>query len=98
MLHDNMHASGTEALVLRARDSLVRSFLMSGVNVIVDDTNLAPYHETSLRSIAEACGAAFRVQDFTDIDVEECIRRDARRTATVGPDVIREMHHTHLAT
>jgi len=98
MLHANVHAKGTEAQVLRARDALVRSFLKAGTNVIVDDTNLAPFHETQLRDIARALVCEFHIEDFTDVPLEVCIERDAQRETVVGRAVIEQMHRTYLAT
>ena len=45
MLHAGAHSKGTESQIVLARDSLVSTFLKSGVDVIVDDTNLVPFHE-----------------------------------------------------
>lgn len=88
----------TEPQVLVARDCLVETFLGLGVDVIVDDTNLAAQHETRLRALAAASGAEFVIRDFTDVPLEECLARDAQRGATqVGEAVIREMHARYLA-
>lgn len=97
MLHDGIHEKGTEAQVLRARDALLRSFLRNGTDVIVDDTNLAEFHERQLRIIANQTGAEFRIEDFTHVPLEVCIDRDAHRAASVGSAVIEHMHATYLA-
>ena len=96
MLHSGVHSKGTESQIVLARDSLVSTFLKSGVDVIVDDTNLVPFHEQRLRAIAEKHQAEFHVQDFCHVPLEECIKRDAQRSASVGESVIREMHKQHF--
>lgn len=96
MLHAGAHSKGTESQIVLARDSLVSTFLKSGVDVIVDDTNLVPFHEQRLREIAHKHQADFHVQDFCDVPLEECIKRDALRNASVGEQVIRDMYQQHL--
>ena len=96
MLHADVHAKGTEKQILAARDAMCRMFLRQGVDVIVDDTNLAAFHEEALRKIALQCQADFEVKDFRDVDIELCIQRDLQRTATVGEKVIQEMKAKYL--
>ena len=96
MLHSGIHSKGTESHIVLARDSLVSTFLKSGVDVIVDDTNLVPFHEQRLREIAKKHQAEFHVQDFCHVPLEECIKRDALRSASVGEEVIRAMHQQHI--
>lgn len=96
MLHADVHGKGTERQILAARDAMCRLFLRQGTDVIVDDTNLAPFHEESLRKIALQCGADFEIKDFRDVDVSVCIQRDAARSAKVGANVILEMQAKYL--
>jgi predicted kinase len=96
MLDDHRHTDRNEKVVERARDALVLLAIEQGFDVIIDDTNLASRHE---RHIAELIGPLGKVEikDFTDVSLEECIRRDLRRSASVGERVIRQMHARHLA-
>jgi predicted kinase len=98
MLHAGRHKGKTERQVVAARDRLVAGALSDGVDVIVDDTNCNPVHEQQLRTIAASCGAQFAVQDFTDVPLDECIRRDAGRPHPVGASVITKMHRQWLHT
>lgn len=91
MLHAGRHQGRTEKQILAARDALAASNLAAGVDVIVDDTNLNPFHEERLRELAADRGAVFEVKDFTDVPLDECIRRDLRRVRSVGETVIRQM-------
>lgn len=90
MLHGGQYSTGNESLVTRARDVLICSALTLGWSVVVDDTNVQPHHEQSIRALAAVLGAAVSVITF-DTPVEECIRRDALRTHPVGEVVIRQM-------
>lgn len=96
MLHADRRTKQSENQVVKARDALVVAFLRSGVDVIVDDTNLAPWHIERLGTIAARHGATVHVEDFTHVDLETCIERDAHRSSPVGRDVIEEMHQQYL--
>lgn len=96
MLHGGQWSKKNEKQVLKARNALVSEFLAAMTDVIVDDTNLAPSHETELRRIAAQHGAEFRIKDFTDVPVEECIENDLARAKSVGEKVIRKMHRQFL--
>jgi predicted kinase len=95
MLHDGVYAKGTEKQVLTARDSLVHKFLSAGCDVVVDDTNFHPAHIARLNELAGRHGAEVIIRHF-DVDVDECIRRDAHRQDSVGEQVIREMAARYL--
>jgi predicted kinase len=98
MLHAGRFVQGrTEKQIIQARDMLIGTFLVGGVSVVVDDTNLAPFHEERLRGLADANGADFIVQDFTDVPMKVCIERDLKRVRTVGESVIRRMYNQYLA-
>jgi predicted kinase len=96
MLNADRHKGKTERVVLDARDNLVRLFLGQAKTVIVDDTNFNPIHEKRLRAVADEFLAHFQVIDFTDVPLDECIRRDLKRERTVGEKVIRDMWKQYL--
>lgn len=85
-----------EKVVLSVRDDLIRKFLDMGYDVIVDDTNFNPKHVLKFHEIAEIYDAVVVCQDFTQVDVEECVRRDLQRPHSVGEKVIRGMHRDYL--
>lgn len=95
MLHNGKWSKGNERQIIKARNSLVIDALQMGRSVIVDDTNFAPIHEHELHKLAVACGAEFRVE-FFDTPLEECIKRDLQRPASVGERVIRQMYNQYL--
>lgn len=87
-----------EKHVISTRDSIIRNALSNGKSVIVDDTNLNPVHEKTLRKIAQEFKADFEVNEsFLNVSIEECIKRDLKRTKSVGEKVIRSMYHQYLA-
>lgn len=97
MLHANGRNGKTERQVLAARDALIHTYLSSGMTVIIDDTNLAPHHESRLRQLAAEHYASFSVQDFTDVPLETCLERNAARANRVDSAVIRQMWIDYLA-
>jgi predicted kinase len=99
MIDDGLHVEGvTEARIVAARDGLILAALDRGLDVVCDDTNLPARVVRDLARLARRAGAGFAVEDFTDVDVDTCIERDAKRTgrAQVGEAVIRGMHTRFL--
>lgn len=88
-----------EQRITTARDAALRALLESGCDVIVDDTNLRAKYVRSLMEIADRAGATMEVVDFTDVPMDECVRRDQERVGPerVGEIVIRDMHSRYLA-
>ena len=98
LLHGQAHYQHvTEEQVSLVQQASVTELLRSGVDVIVDDTNLRARYLRVWVDLAARLGAEFEVRDFTAIDVEECVRRDRVRARPVGEEVIRGMHARFLA-
>jgi predicted kinase len=95
MLHDGKHTKANERIVEHARDVLILAFVEAGFDVIIDDTNLAPRHFDHISQLV-AGNAKVAIQDFTDVPIGECIKRDLQRNRSVGERVIREMYARHL--
>lgn len=97
LLLDNREWSkGNEKFVIKVRDAIIDQALSNGYSVIVDDTNLAPIHEETCRRIANYHNAEFEIVDFTNVPLEECVRRDQRRPNYCGESVIRKMYNDYL--
>ncbi|MEN3304658.1 MAG: hypothetical protein V7603_860 [Micromonosporaceae bacterium] len=97
MLHGGMLGLGwAERQVSIAEHTLVDALLRAGLNVISDNTNLNGTHVRVLTAVARAAGAEVVVRDFTDVDVAECVARDAARPVPVGEEVIRAMWRRYL--
>lgn len=104
MIDDGVFLKGiTEARILAARDALIRDLLRRGLSVVVDDTNLAARHVKDLARIAHQGAYSWGVQDFTDVPLDECIKRDLARSYPlkegknyVGKSVITETYNRYL--
>jgi len=104
MLHgglvaDESRRGRAEREVTAAHHAAVEALLRAGADVVCDDTNLRGRVVREFAELAARCKAHFTVRDFTDVGVEECLRRDALRTGEdhVGETVIRSMHQRYLA-
>ncbi len=83
--------------VIKIRNNLIRLGVELGRTVIVDDTNLNPVHENSVRGIAQELGVAFELNDsFLSVSPEECVERDLKRQESVGASVIWEMYDKYI--
>lgn len=83
-----------EQTVLAIQDAAVRAAVDGGFDVVVDNTHMTPHIPKRLKA-AVAGQAVFVVHDFTDVPVEECVRRDAERERAVGEEIIRLLAHKH---
>jgi hypothetical protein len=64
--------------------------------VVVDDTNLRVKYVRAWMDLAAEVGASVTFQGFTDVPLDECLRRDAARDLPVGEQVIRDMHQRYF--
>src|SRR3982751_4405733 len=100
MLHgQRLFTQWAEGQVTHAQRATVEALLRAHADVIVDDTNLRARTVREWAEVAARCDATFEVHDFTDVPLQECIRRDADRPAEerVGEDAIRRMYDRYLA-
>lgn len=96
MLHNSKYSKGRERFVLSVRDFVVEQALISGHDVIVDDTNLSPSHLARMKEIAARHSAEVVTKSFLDVPIEECIARDLTRLNSVGERVIRQMYRQYI--
>ncbi|HEX5597289.1 MAG TPA: AAA family ATPase [Micromonosporaceae bacterium] len=100
MLHGaRLFTEWAEGQVTAVQRAQVEALLRARVDVIVDDTNLRARTVRDWAELAARFGASFEVHDFTDVPLEECLRRDADRPAEdrVGEEAIRRLHERYLA-
>lgn len=101
MLDDGKWSKGNEKRMQAIRSETISHLLHHGHNVVVDDTNLHPKHLIEMEAIAkevrfiERCQCSVEVK-FVDTPVEECIKRDLKRSKSVGKDVIMKMYNQYL--
>lgn len=83
-----------EKMVKTKREEQIVSYWSLGVDVIVDNTHLNQYAFDQIVQFCSVLGFRVVIQEFLDVSVEECIRRDALRTGhkRVGETVIRMMN------
>lgn len=97
-----------ENMVLSIRDSIMVKALREGNNVVIDDTNLHPKHVDRIVEVVEAqeqidqdyfkdkkIKYKWEVKDF-DIPLHVAIKRDVRRSKSVGETVIRDMYNKYI--
>lgn len=105
MIDSGKWSKTNEKFILKLRDTAIVFALLNGHSVIVDDCNLAPKHEVALRNLVEEHNSDnlpklercdFEIKDFTDVTVDECIKRDAKRAIPVGSSVIMGMYNQFL--
>jgi predicted kinase len=96
-MYDNSRwGKGNEKFILKTRDALILLALQDGYHVLVDDTNLLPKHEETIRELVQG-QAIVEIKDFTHVPLETCIERDRHRQNYVGEEVIRKMYRDFLA-
>jgi predicted kinase len=100
MLDNSQWSKGNERFVLRVRDYIVLQALIDGKSVIVDDTNLSDKHLAKMKELASAFdNVTVEVKNFTDIPLDVCLERDAKREKIerpVGKEVIMQMYNQYL--
>ncbi|TWJ27458.1 putative kinase [Micromonospora sagamiensis] len=100
MLHGaRLFTQWAESQVTTVQRAQVEALLRARVDVCVDDTNLRARTLREWARLAARYGASFEVHDFTDVPLEECLRRDAARPVEdrVGEEAIRRLHERFLA-
>lgn len=96
MMDNGKYSGKNERFMLQARDALILLALEKGKLPIVDGTHLNPTHIAHIRQLV-AGKAEVEVIDFSNVDVDECVKRDRVRYPSVGEAVIRKMWRDYLA-
>jgi predicted kinase len=95
MLHNSQWSQENEELVLDIRDSIIISTLNHNYDVIVDDTNFAAKHVTTIQELAGDWNAEFEVKDF-DVPLDVCLERNRKRDSSVPDKVIIDMYEKYV--
>jgi predicted kinase len=85
-----------EKRVIKVRDLLTEYYFSEGYSVIWSDTNLNPVHIRRATELAAKNQAKLVIQDFTHVELAECIRRDLVRPNSVGQQAIEQMYYDYL--
>ena len=95
MLNNSKFSKSNEAFILSLRDEIIIRALVSGKNVVVDDTNLDPKHSIQLQSIAQEFLAEYE-EVFFNTDIMTCIERNKHRENPVPEKTIYDMYSRYL--
>lgn len=104
MIDGGNYTKDSERIILEMQGAMIKVALKEGKHVIIDDTNLNPFHIKRIKGIV----SAFNVENntkhrvkvntsFLAVPLETCIERDLKRPNSVGKDVIMKMHKDYLA-
>lgn len=102
MIDAGVWSKKMESHVLAIQWQLTESFLTTGHDVIVDNTNFHPKHLKEAKNIIEKLSKNFVTSKFElevkffDTPLEECIKRDAARPNPVGKNIIMQMYNQYL--
>lgn len=104
MLDDGKYSKENEKFVISMRDFMIIEAIQNGFEVIIDDTNLNPQHIVQINAIIARINESplikqhveLEIKDFTDVSLDECIKRDQKRSNYVGEKVIRDMYNKYL--
>jgi predicted kinase len=99
MLHGRrLYTQWAEGQVTVVQRATVEALLRAKADVVVDDTNLRARTVREWGELAARCQATFEIHDFTDVPLDECLRRDAVRPEEeqVGEEGIRRMFARYL--
>lgn len=95
MLHFDNFSHRNEGYTRDSARKLVEHFLKTGINVIIDDTNLNPKTLQSWVDLAKETKSKIEHCEI-QTPVKECIIRDMNRQDSVGAHVIYKMSMQHL--
>lgn len=83
-----------EKLAKLVEDSIIRTAVLDGRDVVIDNCNLNPAGPLRIKqAVGGIEGVAFVVHDFTHVHFRTCVARDAQRDDydPVGGEVIRRL-------
>lgn len=110
MLFGELWAEGRSDPLEAMREHVIETAMNRGLNIVVDNTNLHPKHRAHFTQLIEAWNtqAAFdtgkakvnlyelEVKDFTNVPVDECIKRNKKRDNPVPDRVIYQMYNAYI--
>ena len=102
MMDNSIHSKEREKFVNDIQYTIVTDALLSGYDVIIDNTHLNPVHFDKVQELVQEISNNIKKdidleKKFFDTPVQECIRRDSNRPEYVGKAVIMDMYNKYLA-
>lgn len=107
MLFGEPFAEGRSTTVDHYRKLIIKDLMVKKLNIVVDNTNLHPKHFEFLTKLIEEYNQsgmyaaepelyALEVKDFTDVTLEECLKRNKKRENPVPDFVIKKMFNDYV--
>jgi len=90
MIDNGTYSTENEQLVHLAQIAMITTFLTHREPVVVDNTHGSERIVRRLKALAESYDYEVEIKVF-DTPLEECIKRDASRTNSVGEHAIRRL-------
>ena len=91
---------GTPGLYERlktARIFMISMAVNSQLDIVIDNMNLSKYSLQEIQDVIEECSNyTIEFKDFTNVPLEVCIERDAKRENPIGERVIRYTYNKYL--
>lgn len=100
-----------EQLVLELKKQFIRSSMLMGYDIVIDNMNLNPkevkFYETFVKTYNQAVEEIARILDSQDdseyelefkdflIPLQDCIERDSKRPNPIGEEVIRKTYEKY---
>lgn len=97
-MHGGHRGPATEDQVTIATHAAISALLGAGISVIEDGTNLPAQNQFALQLLAVRAGVRCRLIDLTDVELQDCLDRNARRTGAdrVPTEYIEAMHRQYI--
>lgn len=99
MWGDTEWSKEKEHVAVQAMLASAAATIKLGRDIVIDNTHLTPPLPKLYRKAFARLGVTFKVHNFTDMSVDDCITRDlvrGIRGAKVGADVIRLLNENYL--
>ena len=102
MLDNYVYSKDNEKFIVELRNYIIRSLILQGHNIVIDDTNINPQNERDIRNIVKLMnnesiesGQKYQYEVETkifDVPLNICIERNSKRENPVPEKVIRTMY------
>lgn len=93
---DNKWSKSKEELVKNVEFESAIAILDAGYDLIVDNTHFNNAHELKYRELSDDYNALFQLVDFSNVSIEDCLRRDHLREDKTNYQVILGMAQKYV--
>lgn len=101
MLDDGKWSKSNEKFVNKVRNAIIREAMQENLNIVVDDTNFEEKHIDTISDMViqhnEINPNKYDLEiELIEASLEECLKRDAKRSKPVGKGIILDMYNRYL--